>query len=567
MNDQKNEIGSLYLIEISIVAVLLLATIVINLRMIRDGINGMTDLKWHITWLQHFSKQLAEGIWYPRWLAGTNYGYGSPTFVFYPPLVYYLGSLLKFVGFNIEQTIVILFSLALFLSGLNFYIFGRDRWGNMPSLVGALAYMSAPYIAFNLYWVSSISVAFGIALIPLGWYVTDKALDRPKWRVGVALFWTILALTHLPTLLLCAIIWLFYTLFFLLDRPWKNIISTLIFAGIGLGIASFFLLPAILEQPLIDIEFMKEVIGEIKNGMFGGGLPLIPSHFDLSLSHVFFQQSLAIIVLTIIAFSFSIQDKLLIQEIGKWFAFTLVLAFLMSHLSLPIWQDSETLQKVQAPFRLLNLFSFAGASLCAVATYVIIKWRSRFQYFFLLIIIGILLLNTSYSYKLSRQFPTINKPGRANLESLEAVKKALYQPYTDELIDVGEYRPVIKKGIPSPDPAIGRPKISLVNGQADIKIENWGSYQRNFQITTAATSTLRIRTYYYPAWYLYVNKKSYPINISDEGTIEFTLKPGSYHVELVYQWTKAFTLGIALSILSLLLLVILNGHFAGRLTN
>ncbi|MDJ0636402.1 MAG: hypothetical protein QNJ34_24710 [Xenococcaceae cyanobacterium MO_188.B29] len=81
--------------EIIIVILLVLATIIINSRMIRDGLNGMTDMRWHITWLQHFSKQLAEGILYPRWLAGTNYGYGSPTFVFYPPLVYYLGSLIN----------------------------------------------------------------------------------------------------------------------------------------------------------------------------------------------------------------------------------------------------------------------------------------------------------------------------------------------------------------------------------------------------------------------------------------------------------------------------------------
>jgi hypothetical protein len=58
-----------YLLEVGIVILLALATVVINLRMIRDGLNGMTDLRWHIPWIQHFSKQLAEGIGYPRWLA------------------------------------------------------------------------------------------------------------------------------------------------------------------------------------------------------------------------------------------------------------------------------------------------------------------------------------------------------------------------------------------------------------------------------------------------------------------------------------------------------------------
>jgi hypothetical protein len=34
-----------------------------------------------LTWLRHFYAQRGEGIWYPRWIAGTNSGYRSPTFV------------------------------------------------------------------------------------------------------------------------------------------------------------------------------------------------------------------------------------------------------------------------------------------------------------------------------------------------------------------------------------------------------------------------------------------------------------------------------------------------------
>jgi uncharacterized membrane protein len=121
---------------IEAIAILLLAllAIIINQRMIRDGIIfESNDIKYHITWLQHFSKQISEGILYPRWLAGDNYGYGSPTFVFYPPLVYYVGSILKIFGLNVEQTITTLFSIAIFLAGFNFYICGRKRWGKIAS--------------------------------------------------------------------------------------------------------------------------------------------------------------------------------------------------------------------------------------------------------------------------------------------------------------------------------------------------------------------------------------------------------------------------------------------------
>lgn len=98
------------LLEASLFLLLALVAITINQKMIRDGVIFESyDIRYHINWLQHFSKQFSEGILYPRWLAGDNYGYGSPTFVFYPPLVYYLGSLLKISGLNAEQTIITLF--------------------------------------------------------------------------------------------------------------------------------------------------------------------------------------------------------------------------------------------------------------------------------------------------------------------------------------------------------------------------------------------------------------------------------------------------------------------------
>jgi len=546
-----------YLLEVGIVILLALATVVINLRMIRDGLNGMTDLRWHIPWIQHFSKQLAEGIWYPRWLASTNFGYGSPTFVFYPPLVYYIGSLLKFSGLDIEQTIITLFSSALFLSGLTFYIYGRNRWGVIASFIGALAYITAPYLAFNIYWVGGLGVIFAQALIPLGWWLTEQAILRPKWRVALAMFWAILALTHTPSLLLCVVVWLPCTLFFLLNRSWKAVVATIVSAGIGLGIASFYLLPATLEQSLVNIDVMKKVGGGFQASMLGTGLPLIPLRLDRHVPHVFVHQSLAIILLALIALVFCRKKVPIIQETWRWLVFAIALAFLMTSWSWPIWQASPTLQRVQAPWRLLQLFSFGGAALCGVVASGILKLRLRRRLFPSLIIMGILLINTSYSYKLSRQFVTIRNPGRGSISHLKEVKIALYEPYSEKLIDVPEYRPVLKNGSPSPAPVIGQPPVSVVSGKADIQLNQWGSYNRIFNVIAEETSTVRVRTYYYPAWHLYVNKKPHPIGRADDGTMELKLEPGSYTVELRYQWTPAFMMGVVLSILSIVALVLL----------
>jgi hypothetical protein len=44
--------------DIGAIILILMATIVINSRMIRHGLNGLGDLRWHITWIQHFSAQI-----------------------------------------------------------------------------------------------------------------------------------------------------------------------------------------------------------------------------------------------------------------------------------------------------------------------------------------------------------------------------------------------------------------------------------------------------------------------------------------------------------------------------
>lgn len=548
------------LIEILVFLLLIIATIGINLRMIRDGLNGMTDMKWHITWLQHFSKQLAEGIWYPRWLAGTNYGYGSPTFVFYPPLVYYLGSLIKFCGLNIENTITLLFSLALFLSGFNFYLFGRDRWGVIPSLVGALAYMTTPYLALDIYYRGGLSSIFVQAWLPLLWWFTDKSLktQHPTGKIGLAICWAMIALTHTPSLLLSMLVWLPYVLFFLLKLSWKNIVKVIIFAGLGLGMASLYLFPAIQEKPLVNIETLKAVHNGFKAAILGSGLPFFPLNAKelVNIPYIFLHQSLVIIVLITIALVWCDQDKSIIKETWQWGIILLALAFMMSSLSLPIWSASETLQMVQFPWRFLQIFSFFGAALCAVVVKAILQLKLRSKLLLSLIIICILLVNFRYSYKLSRKFITIRNPGKGNVEHLAHIKTAINNPYSDNLRDVPEYRPLLKNNSSLPEPIPNQPKFSVIKGQAEIKLTQWQSYQRTWQVTAQESSTIRIRTYYYPAWQLYVNNQSHPLALAQDGTMEFNLQPGSYQVKLIYQWTKAFTIGVILSFLSFLFLVL-----------
>lgn len=548
------------LLEASLFLLLALVAITINQKMIRDGVIFESyDIRYHINWLQHFSKQFSEGILYPRWLAGDNYGYGSPTFVFYPPLVYYLGSLLKISGLNAEQTIITLFSLAIFTAGFSFYIFGCSRWGKVASVTGAVFYMSTPYLAYNIYLRGALTETWSLFWIPLGLWVTDKAIVHLKWRLVLAIVFALVALTHVPNLLLFTIFWLLYAIFLLLIKPWKSVVATVGAAFTGFGLASFYLLPAILEKSLVNIEFMRFEDG-YKRNLISFGFTETTNNILKHVQPIFIYDFLVVCLLTTLVVLFCRNNRKTIIKIRYWLVFLFVLAFLMLYPSVLIWQASSTLQMVQFPWRLLGLLSFGAAALCAIVVDEIFKRKLRMKMILLLIIISVLLGNMLYSYKLSLSLPGFHNPGEITSARIkgswkasvyEQVKTELYDPYTNKLRGTKEYRPLLDKGTAAPAPVIGQPPVSLVNGKAEINLEHWRSYNRMFKVRVQEASIIRLRTYYYPAWHLSVNNKPYPIKVSSDGTINIEFEPGFYKVKLYYQQTPVFTLGIVLSILSL----------------
>ena len=555
-------------LTVDILAILIIGIVAIfvNLKMLRYGvIFQASDIEIHLTWLQHFSKQIYEGIWYPRWLAGTNYGYGSPTFTFYPPLVYYIGSVLKF-GLSAERVLVFLFLISVWLAGTFFYIYGREKWGKIPALLGALVYVTVPYLSINLYVRGALPETWSFVWLPLGLLITEKAILHPRWRVLLAIILAILALTHVPSLLIFTIFWLPYTCSFLRHYYWRNVGSTIISGLMGLGIVSFYLLPALGEKSLVNIESMRSVSGGYYTNLIGNPSFIANNDFSRPLIQNAFLYQLAIgIVLAAIAYWCDRKNQASLKQIYGWLGFILILAFLMVSPSAFIWASSKTLQMVQFPWRLLVLMSLGVAALCSIAANRIAFKKNWLIILLSMAIASIIIFNLGVNYKISllragfyQVKDASNQSAASNRTQIfQRVKTIINHPYADNIKDAIEYIPLLNNGQVAPAPIIGQPPISVSNGTAEIHINRWKSYKRLFNVTAASLSTIKIRTYYYPAWHLYANKKPHPIEIADDGTIQLKLAPGSYTIELRYQWTRYFTVGVVLSILSIVALVLL----------
>lgn len=553
--------------EIGAAIVILLMALVINFRMIRYGLNGLGDLRWHITWIQNFSHQIAEGILYPRWLAGTNFGYGSPTFVFYPPLVYYIASAFQLLGFGIERTMSAVFTLAIFLSGLSFYVYGRSKWDRAAALGGALFYMTCPYL-FGVLKGGALAVLFGFAWIPIGVWTIDRAIDRPRWRVGLAFLWMLVALTHTPSLLIYAISGGLYTLIAGWRKSPRTAIETLVFMALGLAMAGFYLLPAVLEQRFTSVEYTIQFF------------PYYLKVFELlqkNFRDPFFRELLIFFSLAAIALFINRERPDRKRQVIVALLAIGVILFLLSDWSSGIWQASSLLRKLQRPPRIIGILYFAAAGLYAMAIDASLRIRRAWKFFVLTPIALTLLFNLRVGLQSLAAAPSLHSPTKGKVFIREWLETLVYDPFSDKLVDVPEYRPPIPRQgdyppftrerysdsgipltsaeerarIPLPVPEIGQPRVSLVEGRAKFEIEKWDSYFRRLKVEATTPATLRIRLYYYPAWRLSVNGQSRPPEKADDGTVLVKVEPGTSTVELSHGLTDALIAGIMVSFSSL----------------
>ncbi|MFK8185953.1 MAG: 6-pyruvoyl-tetrahydropterin synthase-related protein [Phormidesmis sp.] len=562
-------------LDVGIIGCLLVATLLINLRLIRDGITGLGDVRWHLTWLQHFSYQLSEGSGYPRWLAGTNFGYGSPTFVFYPPLIYYCGAALRALGFTFEQMVNILFAGGVFLSGVSFYSFGRFRWGQIPGVFGALAYMLSPGL-LGVAHGGGLAPLYSFVWLPLLLLFTDKSISSGRWRAALAMVWGLVALTHLPSLLIYAIAWIPYTLYLLRQQPWSIKICIWLSALIGWGLASFFLIPAILEQRYINIDYMLA-----SQDGFEAAMMNVMDTVRQGWGDRIVQQWLACIALSLIAAVGYLSRPKQQKTVGIVLLVAIGITFLISDWSWPLWKIAPVVKKIEYSTRIDRLLYMAQAVLCALAVQALLRpqWAvrqavKRFGQALLMVIVCAILFGNFKAHHLEvRKFPGLYSSGNGVMLNRDWIETIVHDPLSDRLIDVPEYRPRLAASAPQtfikevhtgaglpeitatvsgslPTPQPNQPKFEIVEGDADVVVLDWQSEQRRLNINAKTEASVILRVYNYPAWNMAIDNEPHPIQTAYDGRIQFDIAPGQHEVILRYGLTSALWLGIVATILS-----------------
>jgi 6-pyruvoyl-tetrahydropterin synthase related domain len=318
------------------------------------------DFDFHLESWMEVLWHWREGVVYPHWAASANYGAGEPRFVFYPPLSWMLGALLSLVMPWIRVPLVFTM-VALAAMGATFYRMAREWMPENNAAVTACLYVVNPYVLFVAYQRAAYGELLAAAWMPL---LVLFALRSKQSMLGLAVVIAGLWLTNAPAAVMgCYALVVIVAVAVIVERRRALIGRAAGGTALGLGLAGFYLVPAIYEQRWVEIQ---RAIGE--------GMRVEDSFLFGHTGEAFHDQVLraaswiAVLVLAATAIAAIISFRARKQRL--WLPLV-TLAVIIACLLLPFsdaaWQDAPEMRFLQFPWRWLLLLSLVLAALVGLA--------------------------------------------------------------------------------------------------------------------------------------------------------------------------------------------------------
>lgn len=525
------------------------------------------DFFFHLMFSHHFSEQLWQGELYPRWMQQMNARFGSPTFFFYAPLPYYItslfGGLLPGDGFG---ALALIFSatLALIASGITVYFWLKEFTSARFAVILAIIYMALPYhLVVDFYIRFAFAELWSFVWMPLilllSLRINDGKLSSILW---LALSLSLLILTHLPTLITFMPVFVGHFLF-IPDKTQRKIVFAhhLIAIVLAFGISAIYWLPAITMQEYVAIKNMFAGMYHYSNNFLLTGPGY--GHSTLLWRYLTF----ITVLLSSLAYGawlFSrMQTHLAIRrELNYW----LVVVFLSFIMTLPVsrffWEVIPLLQKLQFPWRFNTVLSLAAVTVFALAVsehkdiQFLLHGRKPIAVWLLLLVA---LLGSELVYGFRPIF--INRMEHDNVAKYLTTSRSPL-----------EYRPL---WVPSnrftlskiDDFADETPQIKSDKAETSWQIRQWKPRSIVLAVNAAADSLLTLHQFYYPGWSGFIDNPTILLHIkpSETGLIQFSVPAGQHEITLILRALPEERAGIAISLASILVwLVLVIVHFVRR---
>jgi len=229
--------------------------------MLLRGCSCGHDFDFHlINWFEA-AHQFTHGNLHPQWAFTPAWNAGEPRFVFYPPLSWVAGAILGLL-IPWTWTPIAYTWLCLTAAGFALYYVARSYVVPNAALIAAAIYITNPYTLYTAYERTAYAELLAAAWLPLALHaVLKRDISIPSVAIPVALLW----LTNAPAAVMgcyamACIVVIRLTLSLLSNSPRRPStvrlsLNSLLGVLLGLGLSSFYLLPAAYERRFVQINY------------------------------------------------------------------------------------------------------------------------------------------------------------------------------------------------------------------------------------------------------------------------------------------------------------------------
>lgn len=489
------------------------------------GVPGGNDLSQHFQFALAFKENVLNGVLHPGWAADPNSGFGDAGIRFYPPLAYY--PLIFFAAITGSWWIAAFFAVwtFFFIGGLGIFYWARDRFSEGAALFGAITYLALPYHVNQIYNAFFYAEFAAAAILPFCFLFASRVARSAdiKNLAGLAAFYALLILTHLPTALFGSVALAVFALASLPKSDRKAAIKRLGWSAVlGLAASGFYWI-----RTLSELNYLKHAGKEFSSGAFDfhinflAAYPFV-SEADYYGRSLWFGDLMLVVALAVAAsgtvLHFAANPKNERPNLAGAFALLAFALFLATPLSTPIWENIAVLQRVQFPFRLLGLIGLASAMIAAAGAGASQGLRPAFRPA-TIVLYGMLGVTIVFSAS------QIIRPALFIERSEFAAKMtALVSDKSCEC-----WWPVWAK----PEALDATKRVDA--GKREVEFRYWTPEKRRFRVAPGNETIARIGTFYYPRWRATINGRDAGLGQAADGAMLIELPSEPADVKLIFE--------------------------------
>jgi hypothetical protein len=517
------------------------------------------DTGFHIFQSFQFLQGLENGSFYPRWAADANNGYGSPNFIFYAPLTYYLMSFVHLWEPSMIMSMVWVIWAGFFLSGLTMFFATRKMFGNPGSLLSAVVYQMLPFHLIDLYYRGSFAELLSYSVLPLFFYFLMKTSSPEGSRVsmaGLSLSYAGLILTHLATGFVFTVFAGGYLLYELCcPGKGKSVFKTAFSLLVGLGISAVYLGPAVLERKFVHIGVLPKYIYSYAGiFLFDSRAPLHELFFRFLYITVILEAFFFLLIL-LLPRKLSAMEKR--TDSNRFLIFAFIGAFfLTTPLSGPVWRLIPQFPFLQFPWRWIIVMELSLCFLIA-GIYSLEKVQDFRPAIFLKTFILVLVVSLA-------QLPMQNIHD-ASISEADFLRLNRMNQWRNIMDEKPEYLPVWAN-LENIWTRNRDDRVVTISGRASTRVTEWAPESRTIEVRALSDTVIRISSFYYPGWEVTLDGGEKPIDVEKEtGALLVHVSEGDHTIRTTFGDTRLRRIAKYASLMSLLFLIPVTMLFGGSI--